>query len=148
METQCFNAVNRMLCISKMHRLLIDREVQSIGIHRTQHRILMYLAKRGNLPSQKALAEHLEISSAAVTVALQKLEADAYIKRCIGSDNRFNEINITERGREIVEKTKMLFSRIDESMFEGFSEAELDMYLAFLEKIKNNIENAVHGTEI
>lgn len=147
METQCCNAVNKMLCISKMHRLLIDREVQSIGIHRTQHRILMYLAKRGNLPSQKALAEHLEISSAAVTVALQKLEADGYIKRCIGSDNRFNEINITERGREIVEKTKMLFSRIDESMFEGFSEQELDAYLVFLEKIKSNIENAVHRTE-
>lgn len=148
MEAQSFIAVNKTLHISRKHKLLIDREVQSIGIHRTQHRILMYLAKKGNLPSQKLLAEHLEITSAAVTGALQKLEADGYIERCVGTDNRFNEIKITARGREIVERTKLLFARIDESMFVGFSKSELALYLGFLERIESNMEKTINEVKI
>ncbi len=141
MENDVFLAVNKLIKIQRKHKCLIDTHVAEIGIHRTQHRILMHLARKGNLPSQKELAEHLEVTPAAVTGALQKLEADNYIERKLGVDNRFNEINITEKGRVVVENTRALFSRVDNSLFEGFSQKELTNFIFSLDKILANLRN-------
>jgi len=143
MENCFFNAINTIICIQKLHKHLIDVSVQDIGIHRTQHRILMHLSRKGNLPSQKELAEHLGITPAAVTGALQKLESDGYITRQLGSDNRYNEIIITEQGKSIVERTCRIFSKTDESLFFGFGDEELNEFLKYLDRIKNNAENEI-----
>lgn len=140
MDNKFFSAINKLINVQKKHKSLIDSEVSSIGIHRTQHRALMYLSKKGNLLSQKELAEHLDITAAAVTQLLQKLEADGYIERNLGEDNRFNEINITEEGKKVVEKTRVLFSKVDSSLFDGFTEEELDTFTLLLEKILDNIK--------
>ena len=100
----------------------------------------MHLAIREKLPSQKELANHLNITPAAVTGAIKKLEKEGYIERTLGHDNRYNELRITEKGREIVKQTHQLFSEVDSSMFEGFSDDELDMYIACLEKLQANIK--------
>ncbi len=139
-NTKLAEAVDMMLRTDRMHKCLIDAKVRDIGIHRTQHRILMHLARHGKLPSQKELAEHLDITPAAVTGALKKIEQDGYIERTLGKDTRFNEIKITEKGREIVEKTKNLFSETDRSLFRGFTPEELDSYIGFLEKMQNNMK--------
>lgn len=136
-------AVEMMIRTDHMHRALIDSRVHEIGVHRTQHRILMHLARHEHLPSQKELAEHLDITPAAVTGALKKMERDGYIERTLGQDNRFNEIRITEKGRDLVKLTRRLFSEADMSVFEGFSEEELSSYLRFLEKMQENMRGYV-----
>ena len=140
LDTKLSRAINMMIKTDHMHRALIDSRIGSLGIHRTHHRILMHLAMRDKLPSQKELADHLDITPAAVTGALQKLEKEGYIERTLGHDNRFNELSITEKGREIVKQSKMLFCQADSAMFEGFSDEELDTYIAFLEKLQANIK--------
>ncbi len=140
MESNINIAVNKLMKVSRLHKRLIDSRVTEIGIHRTGHRILMHLARAGGLPSQKTLAEHFEITPAAITGALQKLENDGCIQRNIGTDNRFNEITITEKGREIVENTKKLFSMVDESLFEGFTDGEISEFSSYLERIITNLK--------
>ncbi len=140
MDNEVFLAVNKLMKIQRRHKQMIDTEVAEIGIHRTHHRILMHLARNGNLLSQKELAEHLEITPAAISCALQKLEADNYIERKLGTDNRFNEINITEKGRIVVENTRALFLKVDNSLFDGFSENELSFFISSLEKILANMD--------
>ncbi len=140
MNNQIFTAINRLIKINRGHKYLIESQASEIGIHRTQHRILMYIARKGELPSQKTLAEHFEITPAAISGALQKLESDGYIERSLGTDSRFNQINITEKGREIVDKTRILFSRADDSLFLGFSEAEIEEFSAYLERIIVNLK--------
>ena len=137
---QLTRAVDMMIRTDHMHRAMIDGRAKEIGIHRTQHRILMHLARHGYLPSQKELAEHLDITPAAVTGALKKIEQDGYIERTLGKDNRYNEIRITEKGRAVVKQTRRLFSEADFSMFDGFSEEELATYIACLEKLQENIK--------
>ena len=75
-DNRLFEAINMMIKTNHMHKSLIDSRVKSLGVHRTQHRILMHLAKQDRLPSQKELAEHLDITPAAVTGALKKIEKD------------------------------------------------------------------------
>ena len=137
--TKISSAVNIMIKTDRMHRHLFDRTVMDIGIHRTQHRILMYIARNKKLGSQKILADHIGITPAAITGAIKKLEADGFVRRTQGVDNRFREVELTEAGRKIVEKTRELFTDIDTSLFDGFSEEELDGYIAYLEKIQSNI---------
>ena len=132
-------AAETMMRVNRMHRAMIDSRVKEIGIHRTQHRILMRLARCGTLPSQKELAEHLDITPAAVTGALKKIEQDGYIERTLGHDTRYNEIKITEKGMALVEKTRRMFAEADASMFDGFTDEEIEVYIESLEKIYGNM---------
>ncbi len=139
-ESSIYRAINLLITTNRMHKKLIDSEVSKfIGLHRTQHRILMHLARLEKMPSQKALAEHLSITQAAVTGALKRLEVGGYIERSTASDNRFNEIKITPFGKKIVEESRAAFSRIDKSLFIDFSEEEIQGLVISLEKIQNNI---------
>ena len=100
----------------------------------------MHLARQESLPSQKELAKHLDVTPAAVTGALKKIEQDGYVERTLGHDNRYNELHITEKGRAVVNKTRLVFSEVDAAMFEGFSDEELDLYISCLEKLQANIK--------
>ena len=132
-------AVDMMIRTNRMHRALIDSRVWSLGIHRTQHRILMHLSRCDKLPSQKELADHLDVTPAAVTCALKKIESDGYIERTLGHDNRYNELRITEKGKELVNLSKQMFSDADRAMFDGFTEDELATYISCMEKLQANI---------
>ena len=107
----------------------------------------MHLARHNQLPSQKELAEHLNVTPAAITGALKKIEADGYVERTLGHDNRYNELRITDKGRELVKKTRVLFCEVDSSLFDGFSEEELNSYVKSLEKIQANIKKQYERKE-
>ena len=138
-EEKLCRAVELMKKTTHKHRQLFDSKVKEIGIQQTRHRILMHLARHKMLPSQKELCDHLNITAAAVTLSLKKLERDGYIERSLGHDNRYNETRITEKGKVLVERTRDVFSKTDREIFEGFSEEELDSYIACLQKMHFNI---------
>ncbi len=145
-DDRCIRAVELMIRAGHMHKCLIDSRAAELGIHRTQHRILMKLARHDKLPSQKELARWLDVTPAAVTVALKKLERDGYVEKALGQDNRYNEVFITEKGRALVVRTRKLFSEIDKSLFDGFSSEELDACIASLEKLGENIRRRLSVT--
>ena len=146
-ENRLTKAVEMMIKTDHMHKALIDCHARTLGIHRTQHRILMHLARANKLPSQKELADRLNITPAAVTSALKKIEADGYVERTLGHDNRYNELEITEKGRALVKKTHILFSKVDSSLFEGFTDEELETYISCLEKLQDNIKKQYERKE-
>ena len=146
-ETKLSRAIEMMIKTNHLHKALIETKAGTLGIHRTQHRILMHLARHNQLPSQKELAEHLNVTPAAITGALKKIEADGYVERTLGHDNRYNELRITDKGRELVKKTRVLFCEVDSSLFDGFSEDELNSYVKSLEKIQANIKKQYERKE-
>ena len=75
-------AVSLLIRNMRRHHALVERKTCDLGIHHSQHRMLMTLARRQeHTPSQKELAERLGISAAAVTATLKKLEKEEYITR-------------------------------------------------------------------
>jgi DNA-binding MarR family transcriptional regulator len=139
-ENKIFTAVNMMMQTEKMHRCLLESKVKNFGMHITSHRVLMHLARFDKLLSQKELADRLSITPAAVTGILKRLEAEKYIERRPSSDNRYNEISITDKGRDVVEHTRQTFGSADRALFEDFSDEELEVYVRCLEKMQNNIK--------
>lgn len=120
---------------------VISKKVEKTGIYRSQHRLLMILGKHPDC-SQTMIAEKLEISPAAVAVSLKKLEKSGYISRqCDEDDNRMNHVVVTDRGREAIDKSIICFREIEDALFEGFSEKELEQYSTFLKRIISNGEN-------
>ena len=146
-ENNLLRAMEMMIRTDHMHKALIDSRVRTLGIHRTQHRILMHLARHEKLPSQKELADHLDVTPAAVTCALKKIEKDGYVERTLGHDNRYNELRITEKGKALVMQTRKLFCEADSSMFDGFTDEELQTYISCMEKLQANIRKQCERKE-
>lgn len=143
-DTKTFEKVTHKACrqfmhTDRMHRKLFERMVTSLGIHRSQHFLLMHLDREG-VGSQKELAERLEISTAAVAVSLKKLETEGYIERKIAEDdNRNNEIRITDEGKRVIGVSRDYITRLDEAMFRGIDEETLALFMNCLETMQKNL---------
>lgn len=140
-------AIRMMMTTDRMHKQVFDKRLADIGIHRSAHIILLNIYKNDGLSSQKRLAEILGISQAAVTGALKRLETNGLIERKFGQDTRYNEVALTDKGRELLFSAKSMFTEVDRGLFDGFSEAELDMYVSCLEKMQSNIEKMKNESE-
>ena len=94
--------IQEFIRTDRLHRQLVEARITNdVGLHRSQHVMLMHLSHAKEPPSQKELACHFDISPAAVTVTLNRLECGGYITRSNPEgDNRSNRIAITEKGRE------------------------------------------------
>lgn len=122
-----------------LHRRILEKSVQKTGIYRSQHHLLMIIS-HNKLASQKELADQLEISTTAVAVSLKKLENGGYVKKVVDSkDNRFNKIDLTEKGLEVVKQSHEIFYSIDKNMFEGFTDEEKNNMLNYLDKMYSNL---------
>ena len=127
-----------------MHKAHCSRLVGKIGLPQNQHKILMMLSCGSEKPSQKELATRLEISTAAVAVIIKKLEQSGYItKTSAKEDGRFNEIEITPKGRKVVEETKGAFSECDQILFAGIDLEELLLLEKYFTKICSNLKETM-----
>jgi DNA-binding MarR family transcriptional regulator len=142
-EDKNFILISKMLKICRTHRALIDSGVGEMGIPSSAHRALMYISRHGRLESQKELAAYLEITPAAVTGVLKRLESDGYIERTLGADNRFNEISITEKGSATVEQSREMFKKIDGELTVGLTDEEIGAFVSTLDKIKFNADKFI-----
>ena len=138
-------AIRMMITTDRMHKRLFDTKLCDLDIHRSAHIILINIQKNGGIGSQKQLANIVGITPAAVTGALKTLEKKGYITRKLGKDLRYNEVNITEAGEALLASAKTMFTEVDETLFEDFTESEFDMYISCLNKMQNNMEKQLDG---
>ena len=134
------SVIHKFISTDRLHRTLLENQVSKSNQHRSQHRVLLYIFKCENAPTQKEIAKHFEISPAAVAVMLKKLETSGYIRReTEEKDMRYNRITVTEKGRKILKDTKVLVDEVDFFMFKDFSPEELRFFYGCLEKMQNNL---------
>lgn len=134
--------------LGRMHHRIVEARVRSLGIHPSQHLLLMRLSEMGRFPSQTQIAEELDVSPASVARTLKQLEAGGYIERC-GSDvdGRRNEIAISKKGEEMVQCSREIFDRMDAVRFENFSPEELDVLETLLQRQMDNLRRLEQSGE-
>lgn len=131
--------VESYIYIARLHRTVLERQLNKTGVYRSQHQLLMYIADNPN-ESQKQLAQLYRVSTATIAVSLKKLEQGGYISRAVDQqDNRCNKICITEKGRKAVEKSECYFGQIERMMFRGFTQEDAECLQNYLDRIKNNL---------
>ena len=100
------NPVKLIMFINQIHRRKIEKLLDGTGLHRAQHRMLMTLSDCP-VTSQVELANILEVSAATVAVSLKKLEKGGYIQKTQQEqDSRVRFVELTEKGRSVVEESK------------------------------------------
>lgn len=136
------NIVMLFLRTDRFHRCAAEAQVKKLGIHRSQHMMLMHLAHCSEPPTQAELAKVFEISPAAVTVTLQKLEKAGFVTRnAVDGNNRAKCISITPEGMNIVRQSWELYKAIDAAMLAGLSDEELEQFAGVLRRMQDNLRN-------
>lgn len=131
----------------QLMRRVVERSVAGTGLYRGQHQMLMHLFHCPDC-TQAALAEHMEVSPAAVAVGLKKLEKGGYVEReNVQHDNRRNRITLTEQGQRVVDESMLIFHRIDSCIFQDFSDQELEQFIGMLDRIYDNLDRCGSLTE-
>lgn len=131
------STMHKMMHIGRLHRTIFERNISKMGIHHSQHHLLMYIAKEGEVISQKHIAEKFGITPAAIARTLKELESEGFIERSsIENDSRCNKVVITQKGKDIVKKTRMLFNEVDESMFVDFSSEDINRLNELLDNMQ------------
>ncbi len=130
----------KMLYISRLHRCIFERNISKLGIHHSQHHMLMYIAREGEVDSQKQIAEKLGISPAATARTLKTLEAEGYVARTSdGGDGRFNKIIITDKGRDMADRSHIMFGETDLAIFADLSDEDLEKFNEYLDLMKSRL---------
>ena len=140
-EERTRRAVMLLLRTHRRHKRVLDSLVTELGISNTQHRLLMHLYRTECKPTQTELSHTFEVSTAAITSMLKKLESEGLISRIPSAeDNRFNRITITDAGLEMIAHTRELFSHVDRIMFSEFTPEELEDFILSLEKLSDTLK--------
>lgn len=136
------DVVKQFMRTSKLRHASAEATIGSLGCHQSQHRILVALEMSDHLPiSQRELANKLDITPAAVTVALKKMEKIGYISRVQSEDDsRVNNIDLTNMGRKLLAESKARFDGIDDVMLRGISDKEKASLIKILGKMQNNLQ--------
>ena len=91
--------------------------------------------------SQKELAEQLGVSTATVAVSLKKLEQGGYISRIVDPrDNRYNQLCVTEKGKEVARCSVSIFEEMEKVMFQGFTQEEFQLLGQLLDRVYDNLK--------
>ena len=135
--------VRLLIHTDKLHRSLIEQRMQDLNLHRSQHIMLSNILSFDTPPTQKQLAQKLDISAATVAVTVKKLEQAGFISKCTAEgDGRCNKIFVTDSGKEILLKAREIFDTVDKSMFDGLSEKEIENFVTCLEKLQANLKSS------
>lgn len=134
------DAIGLVIFFARMHHRTIEKCFSGLGLHNSQHRLLMYLAKSGRTPSQKEIARDMNISPASVAIMIKKMEKSGYIVKsgCDG-DGRRNMISITPAGMDVVSKSRVYFEQVDQAVFEGIDSGETRVLCETLRKMMGNL---------
>lgn len=138
-DTQEFRLVEKYIRTNKRHRKVLEQALNSTGVYRSQHQILMFISDNPYV-SQKELARLYSVSTATMAVSLKKLEQGGYIERAVDAkDNRYNQICITPKGQEVVKQSVTIFEGIEKKMFRGFTREDFEVMGNLLDRIYENL---------
>jgi len=126
--------------ISTLLRSSIAARTDESGLFQAQRRLLIHIDRIPGA-SQTELAESLNISPAAVTVALKKLEGSGYIDRhrTEDGDNRVRSTTLTEKGHATIDETVRIFADLESVLFKDFTTAEQAAFMESLQRITANL---------
>ena len=145
-------AVDQLMRVMRLHHRVIEKRIDGLGVHHSQHRMLMRLSCMGRTASQKDIATALDVSPACVARTLKALSAAGLIDKSEGADGRCRAIGILPEGQQLIDRSVKTFRQINAEMFEGISDEELRCLTGLLDRIHRSLSNmnrkaAAEGSE-
>jgi DNA-binding MarR family transcriptional regulator len=128
-----------LMSISRMHHIRADQFLEQVGIYRGQGILLLILTEEDGL-THSEVAKRMEISPAAATRVIQRMEALNYVHREPDpNDERVSRVFINEEGRAVHQAIREAFDKIDQIMLHNLTSEEQNSLTELLLKIYNNL---------
>lgn len=117
--------------------------LEQIGVGPGQVPILSQLSYHGEL-TQRELAEHTHVTAATISGTLKRMEKAGIVYRTDDNrDARVSIVRLTDKGKVVAEKARQQFIAADKEMLKGFTDAECEMLVDCLERMRENIAEAL-----
>ncbi len=101
---------------------------------------LLFLIQQMDKPNQKILAERLKITSATLSVRLQRLEKAGFIEKIVSErDKRNFSLHITEKGEKEIKVCKNNMKVFTMHLFEGINKEDIDRMKMYCQIFEENI---------
>jgi DNA-binding MarR family transcriptional regulator len=118
----------------------VDRRLACTGLTQAQWAPL-FLIHRGEANTLAALARELQVDAGALTRTLDRLEAKGLCRRERSlEDRRVVKLMLTPEGEKAAEPVPGILCDVSNAMLEGFSLAEWETLMGFLQRIVSNAE--------
>jgi DNA-binding MarR family transcriptional regulator len=118
----------------------VDRRLGCTGLTHAQWAPL-FLIHRGEANTLAALARELQVDAGALTRTLDRLEAKGLCRReRSAEDRRVVHLMLTPEGEKAAEPVPGILCDVSNAMLQGFSQAEWEALMGFLQRIVGNAE--------
>ena len=102
--------------------------------------MLMFISEHEGM-THSEIAERLNISPAAATKVIKRLEEEGYVQRQSDEkDERLSRVFLQDAGRAVISGIQSSFTRLDEQTFQNFGEEDLDRLENYLRHILTNLK--------
>jgi DNA-binding MarR family transcriptional regulator len=129
--------------LTNYYRNANEKLLNEVGIPPGQAQILSFLWFRDGV-SQAELVRDSKVSAPTVNLLVTKLENGKFIrcKQC-KNDQRIKLVYLTQKGKNIRDKTISQWNKLESHVLEDFSDTEKVLVLMLLEKIRNNLKKVL-----
>ncbi len=147
-EPLVFESANKYVSAIYRHlQIIISDELAEFRIGSGQFIFLLEIAEAQGI-TQKALSKKLLIDKTTTAKAMNKLEAEGYVKRIPSpEDQRCNQLYLTEDGKAVVPKVKERLYKLMQIGRKGFSDEEYELFLILSKRMLHNIHALVQHKE-
>jgi len=129
------------LVLPRRARVLINAQVESLGLTSATSRPLYFLGRLGDGVRAKDLAEALELERPSLVALLDRLEAGGLIERREDPvDRRGKTLHLTERGKAIYLKADALVREVRSAILEGVAPEDLEACRRVFDRAFANVE--------
>ncbi len=141
---------NLLFTVGELARLIrahADRQAARYGITRAQWAVLAKVERFEGL-KQTELAEQMEMQPITLTRLVDRLCDNGWIERRDDeTDRRVNRLYLRKAARPLLAKLGGLRSEITATALDGINPADAQRLLIQLERIKENVRNAIQSDE-
>ena len=135
-KTDEYNAMMRIMDVSRLHRDITRRESEVDGIPQSYRVLLFHLSNMEAGVTQLELVKAAHLKPPTVSVTLANMEKDGYITRRTGeTDRRQSLVYLTDKGKGVNARIKDSFDRCDKVALGKLSANENRVLCALLDKV-------------
>ncbi len=134
--------------LSKLFNDQMRQKTEAMGMADGWRRMLFHLAHNESL-TQLELAQRTHLSTPAVSVTLQKMEAEGLVTRKADpNDQRAIRVRLTDLGKEADRKVVAAIRETEQALLEGITQEEIElMRPIFLKMYRNLTEKGGNNCE-
>jgi len=111
-----------------------------LGLYRGQAFLLMTLSRQNGM-THSEIAEKLQISPAAVTKVIKRMEQARYLQRQTDpADERVSRVYLQDKGRALIAEINTAFDKLDRMMFDELPAQDLERLYELLMRMQANLQ--------